>query len=119
MVVRGPSGEDADIYYGPFVGAQRVEEALRELSDALMLRDCRSDLKMFFNDQTELFQLARTPGCIRHEIGKCLGPWIAATPNDRLDQRTLVKPAAVILAASSSSTGKFATERGRYLYAVR
>jgi len=76
MVVRGPSGEDADIYYGPFVGAQRVEEALRELSDALMLRDCRSDLKMFFNDQTELFQLARTPGCIRHEIGKCLGPCI-------------------------------------------
>src|SRR4029078_6411105 len=27
MVVRGPTGEDADIYYGPFVGAQRVEEA--------------------------------------------------------------------------------------------
>ena len=76
MVVRGPTGEDADIYYGPFVGAQRVEEALRELSDALLLRDCRSDLKMFFNDQTELFQLARTPGCIRHEIGKCLGPCI-------------------------------------------
>src|SRR5438128_7457742 len=77
MVVRGPSGEDADIYYGPFVGAQRVEEALRELSDALMLRDCRSDLKMFFSDQTELFQLARTPGCIRHEIGKCLGPCVS------------------------------------------
>ena len=76
MVVRGPTGEDADIYYGPFVGAQRVEEALRELSDALMLRDCRSDMKMFFSDQTELFQLARTPGCIRHEIGKCLGPCI-------------------------------------------
>ncbi len=76
MVVRGPTGEDADIYYGPFVGAQRVEEALRELSDTLLLRDCRSDLKMFFNDQTELFQLARTPGCIRHEIGKCLGPCI-------------------------------------------
>ena len=76
MVVRGPTGEDADVYYGPFVGAQRVEEALRELSDALMLRDCRSEMKMFFNDQTELFQLARTPGCIRHEIGKCLGPCI-------------------------------------------
>ncbi|HJP58427.1 MAG TPA: UvrB/UvrC motif-containing protein [Gemmatimonadaceae bacterium] len=76
MVVRGPTGEDADIYYGPFVGAMRVEEALRELSDVLMLRDCRSDLKMFFNDQTELFQLARTPGCIRHEIGKCLGPCV-------------------------------------------
>jgi len=76
LVVRGASGEDADIYYGPFVGAQRVEEAVRELNDALMLRDCRVDLKMFFSDQTELFQLARTPGCIRHEISKCLGPCV-------------------------------------------
>jgi len=76
LVVRGPNAEDADIYYGPFVGAQRVEEALRELNDALMLRDCRTDLKMFFSDQTELFQLARTPGCIRHEISKCLGPCV-------------------------------------------
>src|SRR4051812_11201562 len=76
LVVRGPSGEDADIYYGPFVGAQRIGEAVRELNDALMLRDCRTDLKMFFSDQTELFQLARTPGCIRHEISKCLGPCV-------------------------------------------
>src|SRR5437868_1953032 len=74
LVVRGPTSEDADIYYGPFVGAQRVGEAVRELNDALMLRDCRTDLKMFYSDQTELFQLARTPGCIRHEIAKCLGP---------------------------------------------
>jgi excinuclease ABC subunit C len=87
MVVRGPTGEDADIYYGPFVGAQRVEEALRELSDALMLRDCRSDIKMFFNDQTELFQLARTPGCIRHEIGKCLGPCIGGCTETQYNER--------------------------------
>src|SRR5204862_5610855 len=44
LVVRGPTGEEADVYYGPFMGAQRVDEALRELNDALMLRDCRSDL---------------------------------------------------------------------------
>ena len=76
-VVRGPSAEDASVYYGPFVGAQRIEEALRELSDALMLRDCRSDMKMHFSDQVELFgPTPRTPGCIRHEIGKCLGPCV-------------------------------------------
>ncbi len=76
-VVRGPSADDASVYYGPFVGAQRIEEALRELSDVLMLRDCRSDMKMHFSDQQELFQLgARTPGCIRYEIGKCLGPCV-------------------------------------------
>ena len=76
-VVRGASADDASVYYGPFVGAQRIEEALRELSDALMLRDCKSDMKMHFSDQQELFQLSpRTPGCIRYEIGKCLGPCV-------------------------------------------
>src|ERR1700736_811748 len=34
LVVRGASGEEAGIYYGPFVGAQRVGEAVRELNDA-------------------------------------------------------------------------------------
>ena len=77
-VVRGASGDDATVYYGPFVGAQRVAEAVRELSDALGLRDCRADQRMAFADQRELFQeLIRTPGCIRHEIKKCLGPCVA------------------------------------------
>ena len=77
VVVRGPTSEDAAIYYGPFVGAERVGEAVRELNDALMLRDCRADMKMFYSDQHELFQLSpRTPGCIRHEISKCLGPCV-------------------------------------------
>jgi len=76
-VVRGASADDASVYYGPFVGAQRIGDALRELSDVLMLRDCKSDMKMHFSDQQELFQLSpRTPGCIRFEIGKCLGPCV-------------------------------------------
>ena len=87
LVVRGATGEDADIYYGPFVGAQRVGEAVRELNDVLMLRDCRTDLKMFFSDQTELFQLSRTPGCIRHEISKCLGPCVGGCSAAQYDER--------------------------------
>src|ERR1700682_3961658 len=88
IVVRGASGEDASIYYGPFVGAQRVGEAVRELNDALMLRDCRTDLKMFYSDQGELFQLLpRTPGCIRHEISKCLGPCIGGCSAAEYDER--------------------------------
>jgi excinuclease ABC subunit C len=87
-VVRGPSGEDASVYYGPFVGAQRMEEALRELSDVLMLRDCRADMKMHFSDQQELFQLgSRTPGCIRYEIGKCLGPCVGGCSAAEYDER--------------------------------
>lgn len=75
LVVRGAGDDSADVYYGPFYGAQRVGDAVRELNDALGLRDCGSDRRMHFADQRELFQLMpRTPGCIRHEIGKCLGP---------------------------------------------
>src|SRR5258707_12754635 len=87
LVVRGASGDEAGTYYGPFVGAQRIGEAVRELNDALMLRDCRTDLKMFFSDQTELFQLARTPGCIRHEISKCLGPCVGGCSAAQYDER--------------------------------
>jgi excinuclease ABC subunit C len=93
LVVRGPTSEDADIYYGPFVGAQRVGEAVRELNDALLLRDCRTDLKMFFSDQTELFQLARTPGCIRHEIAKCLGPCVGGCSAGRYDEQVVLAKA--------------------------
>ena len=88
VVVRGPSGEDAAIYYGPFVGAQRVGEALRELNDVTMMRDCRSDMKMFFSDQHELFQMSpRTPGCIRYEISKCLGPCVGGCSAGEYDER--------------------------------
>lgn len=78
-VVRGPSGDDAVTYYGPFVGAGRVEEALRELNDVVGLRDCRADQKMYFSDQREFFQFApRTPGCIRYEVNRCIGPCVGA-----------------------------------------
>ena len=86
MVVRGASGDDSSVYYGPFLGARNVGEALRELNDALMLRDCKSEIKMFFSDQRELFQLTpRTPGCIRHEISKCLGPCVGGCSSDEYD----------------------------------
>jgi len=77
-VVRGAGADDAQIYYGPFHGAHRVGEAVRELNDALGLRDCRQAQPMFFADQPELFHLMpRTPGCIRFEIRKCLGPCVS------------------------------------------
>lgn len=78
-VVRGPGNDDMALYYGPFLGAASVDESLRELSDVLGMRDCTLDRKMRFSDQQELFTLPpRTPGCLRYEIKKCLGPCIAA-----------------------------------------
>lgn len=76
-VVRGPSGDDAVAYYGPFIGPSRVDAAVRELNDVLGLRDCRPSQKMHFSDQPELFSIpSRTPGCIRYEVKKCLGPCV-------------------------------------------
>ena len=79
LVVRGAGDERADVYYGPYYGAERVNEAVRELNDALGLRDCGSDNRMHFADQPELFEMEpRTPGCLRYEIRKCLGPCVGA-----------------------------------------
>lgn len=78
-VVRSAGSDDGGAYYGPFLGAMRVGEALRELNDALGLRDCALDTAIRFSDQVEIFTPPlRTPGCIRHEIQKCLGPCIGA-----------------------------------------
>ncbi|MBK6488172.1 MAG: UvrB/UvrC motif-containing protein [Gemmatimonadetes bacterium] len=88
-VVRGSgAGERGGVFYGPFVGAERVGDALRELGDALGLRDCTFDSRMRFSDQPDLLVLPpRTPGCIRHEIGTCLGPCVAAVRAEVYDDR--------------------------------
>jgi excinuclease ABC subunit C len=92
-VVRGPGGDDRALYYGPFLGAVNVGDATRELSDVLGLRDCTLDRKMRFSDQAELFQLApRTPGCLRYEVKKCLGPCVAAsTSREYMDRVALAR----------------------------
>ncbi len=79
-VVRGPgAAERSGVYYGPFRGAGHLREAIRELSIALGLRDCTLDTQMRFGDQIEMLdQPMRTPGCLRYEIGTCLGPCIGA-----------------------------------------
>jgi excinuclease ABC subunit C len=79
-VTRDASGDERGVYYGPYLSAGRITGALRELSDVLGLRDCSNDVRMHFRDQAELpVPIApRTPGCIRHEIGTCLGPCVAA-----------------------------------------
>ncbi|HEX7123088.1 MAG TPA: UvrB/UvrC motif-containing protein [Gemmatimonadaceae bacterium] len=83
-VLRGTGSRGESTVYGPFTGARRLGEALRTLSDSLGLRDCTHDRRMHFADQAELFDVPpRTPGCIRYEIGTCLGPCVGA-PTARL-----------------------------------
>lgn len=64
--------------FGPIPAGFKVREALRRLNDWFRLRDCPQSQAMTFADQRELFALPLTPGCIRHEIGNCLGPCAAA-----------------------------------------
>ena len=89
VVVRGPGHDDgAAVYYGPFVGALNVSEAVRELNDVLGLRDCANDQRMNFADQPELFSIfPRTPGCIRFEVKKCLGPCVGGCTVHQYDER--------------------------------
>ncbi len=88
LVVRGAGSDDTGTYYGPYHGAHRIGEAVRELNDALGLRDCSLTTRMHFADQRELFVLSpRTPGCIRHEIQKCLGPCVAACRETDYEER--------------------------------
>ncbi|MBI2408530.1 MAG: UvrB/UvrC motif-containing protein, partial [Gemmatimonadetes bacterium] len=86
-VARGAGHDEGGVFFGPFRGAIQLTEALRELNDALGLRDCALDQPMHFADQADLFPAPRTPGCIRHEIGKCLGPCVAAVRRDEYAAR--------------------------------
>jgi excinuclease ABC subunit C len=125
-VVRAAGNDAAGTYYGPFHGAQQIGEALRELNDALGLRDCRLDMKMYFADQTELpVAMPRTPGCIRHEIGKCLGPCVAATTHAQYAARFLMAkeflegaheaPVETLRLAMEESSGQLEFERAAAL----
>ena len=73
LLAPGVVADDA-LYFGPYRGRERVREALRELADLLQLRDCKSNMKMQFADQLELFPPQRSPRCIRGDLGRCLAP---------------------------------------------
>ena len=120
-VVRGVGNDEGGVFFGPFHGAVQVAEALRELNDALGLRDCALDYPMHYADQPELFDAPRTPGCIRHEIGKCLGPCVGAVRRDEYAARFALAraflegandvPVAALRRAMEEASGQLAFER--------
>jgi excinuclease ABC subunit C len=64
--------------FGPVPGGRRAREAVRRLNDWFRLRDCPQAQEMVFADQAELFPMPRSAGCLRYEIGTCLGPCLGA-----------------------------------------
>ncbi len=64
--------------FGPVPANWRAREAVRWLNDWFKLRDCPQSQEMVFADQGELFPLTRAAGCLRYEIGTCVGPCLGA-----------------------------------------
>jgi excinuclease ABC subunit C len=64
--------------YGPVPAGHTAREAVRRVNDWFRLRDCPQAQEMVFADQAELFPVLRAAGCLRYEIGTCLGPCAAA-----------------------------------------
>lgn len=64
--------------YGPLPGTRRLSDAVRRLNDMFRLRDCPQSIPLRFADQKELFPVDEPAGCLRFDIGMCLGPCIAA-----------------------------------------
>lgn len=73
--------------FGPVPNGDRAREAVRRLNNVLGLRDCPQSQPMSFSEQGELFGISQTPGCLRYELGTCLGPCIGACSRSQYDGR--------------------------------
>ena len=72
---------------GPFFGANRMRRAVDALNKVFKLRDCSEKQTFHFAEQMQLFDLEHRPGCLRLEVGTCLGPCAAACTRGDYDER--------------------------------
>lgn len=72
---------------GPFFGAARMRTAAEVLNKVFKLRDCGQKQVFQFAEQLSLFDLEHRPGCLRLELGTCLGPCAAACTRAQYDER--------------------------------
>lgn len=99
-VARGGAAGEGQ-YYGPFIGPSLVADAAQRLSDALGLRDCKDSVVLHFRRENKPIPLGlRAPDCIRHDVGKCLGPCVAAC--DRAEYMERVALAKAFLEGESN-----------------
>jgi excinuclease ABC subunit C len=83
--------KDCKTIEGPFFGANRMNAAVDALNKVFKLRDCGQKQVFQFSEQLQLFDLQLRPGCLRLEVGTCLGPCAAACS---LDEYALATSAA-------------------------
>jgi excinuclease ABC subunit C len=78
---------DGGTYSGPFPAVNRTILTVRELANAIGMRDCAASVTTHFDDQPELFEFQRSPLCIRGETGSCLSPCSAACSSSEYADR--------------------------------
>jgi excinuclease ABC subunit C len=96
LIWQPPAGAVAA--FGPVPGGPQAREAVRVLNNYFRLRDCPQSQEMVFADQAELFPMERAAGCLRYEIGTCLGPCLGAC--SRAEYREQVRAARAFLAGT-------------------
>ncbi len=66
------------IAFGPFRGRRLLGDAAEALNLHFGLRDCTGKVTLHWADQAELFPTDKRPGCLRIDLGTCLGPCAGA-----------------------------------------
>lgn len=79
--------DDCVAVEGPFHGAGRMRRVVDALNKVFLLRDCSQKQVFNFAEQMQLFDLDHRPGCLRLEIGTCLGPCAAACTRETYDRQ--------------------------------
>lgn len=74
--------------YGPFHSRARLNAAAEAINYHYLLRDCVGTQPFLFADQRELFPEPYRAGCLRFELGTCLGPCAAGCSRDRYASQT-------------------------------
>lgn len=78
FIANSPPTSDLVAVEGPFYGAGRMGRVVDALNKTFRLRDCSNQINFVYADQLSLFDLQPRAGCLRLEIGTCLGPCAAA-----------------------------------------
>ena len=71
---------------GPFYGAARMRTAVDALNKVFRLRDCSEKQVFHFAEQLQLFEMEHRPGCLRLEVGTCVGPCAAGCTRSEYDE---------------------------------
>lgn len=77
-IANAPPTSDCVAVEGPFYGAGRMSRVVDALNKTFRLRDCSNQTTFLYAEQLSLFDLHPRAGCLRLEIGTCLGPCAAA-----------------------------------------